>query len=41
MGTNNDSVKVPLMGYDFPPSATHLLTGSQLQMDLGKAHEIG
>ena len=22
-----DSVKIPLMGYDFPPSAPHLLTG--------------
>ena len=27
-----DYVKIPLMGYDFPPSAPHLLTGSLLQL---------
>ena len=27
-----DYVKIPLMGYDFPPSAPHLLIGSQLQL---------
>ena len=27
-----DSVKIPLTGSGFPPSAPHLLTGSQLQL---------
>ena len=28
----SEIVKIPLMGYDFPPSAPHLLTGSQLHL---------